>query len=494
MSKLTTLNCRRRFLEQAMLSTAACIAAQSMPKATRAAEDDRSPTVSPNELIHVAIMGAGGRGQSHIAGFADEKKGTIVTHICDVDEKQGQRSCDATAERQGGKRPTYVADVRKMLEDKSIHAVSIAAPNHWHSLGAIWAVQAGKDVYVEKPVSHNVVEGRRLVQTARRHNRMVQTGTQCRSNPGIINAMAFIHSGGIGEVAVARGFCYKPRPSIGPKGDYSIPAGIDYDLWTGPARMLPLTRPRFHYDWHWQWEYGNGDLGNQGIHQMDLCRWALGESRLSENVFSLGGRLGYEDAGQTANTQLIVHDYGKKQLSFEVRGLKTDRYQGVDVGLIVEGSEGYLVIPSYDSATAFTPDGDVIQTFQGGNDSYHYKNFQDAVRARDHKLLNADVEEGHISSALCHLGNISMQLGELVPAQEVAPKVTKIAGPSQSILTWNRTVEHLASNGVKDFSVHVGPQLPFDPITERFTSNDSAQSLLTREYRKGYELPNETAV
>lgn len=477
-----------------MFATAACLASQSVGKIALATQETQSPSVSPNELIHVAVVGAGGRGQSHIDGFAKEKNGTIVTHICDIDERHGQRACDAAAEKQNGKRPVYVADMRKLLEDQSIHAVSIATPNHWHALGAIWAVQAGKDVYVEKPVSHNVLEGRRLVQAARRHNRMVQTGTQCRSNPGIRNAMEFIHSGGIGEVKVARGFCYKRRPSIGARGDYPIPAGVNYDIWSGPARMLPLTRPRFHYDWHWQWEYGNGDLGNQGIHQMDLCRWALGENRLSEQVFSLGGRFGYEDAGETANTQLIVHDYGPKQLVFEVRGLETEKYKGVDVGLIVEGTDGYVVIPSYTSATVFSPSGEILKQFDGGNDSFHYKNFQDAVRARNHKLLTADVEEGHYSSALCHLGNISYQLGETVRASDAADKVKDVGGPSNPDEMWTRTVEHLAKNSVENVDVQVGPQLKFDPIGERFTENEKAQPMLTREYRKGYELPSENSV
>lgn len=306
--------------------------------------------------------------------------------------------------------------------------------------------------------------------------------------------MSFIHSGGIGEVQIARGFCYKPRPSIGPRGNYEVPAGVNYDLWSGPARMLPITRPRFHYDWHWQWEYGNGDLGNQGIHQMDLCRWALNENKLSDQVFSLGGRLGYEDAGETANTQMIVHGYGKKQLAFEVRGLKTEPYKGVNVGLVVEGTDGYLVISSYDAATAFSPNGEVLKQFKGGNDSHHYKNFQDAIRARNHKLLNADVEEGHYSSALCHLGNISLQLGENCPAEEVADRLKSMDGHANPTEIWSRTLEHLKANDVKNFDVQVGPNLKIDTIRERFADNEAAQPMLSREYRKGYELPGENEV
>ncbi len=485
---------RREFLERSMLTTAAALAAQSQASSLWA-QDNQSPSVSPNEQIHVAIIGAGSRGQSHMNGFAAKgKKGTIVTHVCDCDENHGQKMCEATAELQNGKKPVWVSDVRKLLDDKSIHAVSIATPNHWHSLGAIWAVQAGKDVYVEKPVSHNVLEGRRLVQAARKHNRIVQTGTQSRSNPGMREAMEFIHGGGIGDVNVARGFCYKRRNSIGPRGEYSVPQGVDYDLWSGPARLLPVTRPKFHYDWHWQWEYGNGDLGNQGIHQMDLCRWALQVDQLCDRTFSLGGRYGYEDAGETANTQLVLHDYGSKQLIFEVRGLPTDKYKGVDVGIVVEGSKGYLVMTSYYSGTAFDLEGKTIKTFSGRDESLHFKNFEDAVRARDYKLLTADVEEGHLSSALCHLGNISLQLGESVDSAEVAAKVESVGGPSNPSETWTRTLEHLKKNEVTSFKAQVGPHLKFDPISETFPGNSEANAKLSREYRKGYELPTEAAV
>jgi predicted dehydrogenase len=484
---------RRLFLERSMFATAAALAAQSRLVSQAQAQDSSTQTLSPNEQIHVAVIGANGRGQSHVGGFAG-KKGTIVTHICDCDEKVGQQVCEKTGDQQDGKKPTYVKDLRRLLDDKSIHAVSIATPNHWHSLAAIWAVQAGKDVYVEKPVSHNVLEGRRLVQAARKHNRMVQTGTQSRSNPGMRAAMEFIHTGGIGEVTVARGLCYKRRGSIGPKGSYEVPKNVDYDLWSGPAPIMPLTRPKFHYDWHWQWAYGNGDLGNQGIHQMDLCRWALNENRLCDRTFSVGGRLGYEDAGETANTQIVIHDFGKKQLAFEVRGLPTGDYKGANVGIIVEGSKGYLVMTSYNSGTAFNLDGEVIKTFDGGGDGHHYKNFEEAVRKRDHKILNADCEEGHYSSALCHLGNISLLLGEVVRKDDVAKWLEDVEGASKVGFAWERTVQHLKENKVDDFKVNLGPALKFDAKTETFVDSYNANLLLSREYRKRYELPSENDV
>lgn len=483
---------RRRFLEQSMFTTAAALAIQAQ-RAQATEPVQQPPSIGPNDTIQVAVIGAGGRGQSHIDGFAG-KSGSVVTHICDCDERAGQRSCDKAAEKQGGKKPVWVKDVRKLLEDKSINAVSIATPNHWHSLGAIWAIQAGKDVYVEKPVSHNVLEGRRVVQAARKHQRMVQTGTQSRSNPGMRQAMEFVHSGGIGDVLISRGLCYKRRNSIGPRGTYDVPKEVDYDLWSGPAKILPMTRKNFHYDWHWQWEYGNGDLGNQGIHQMDLCRWALGEDRLSERVLSFGGRLGYEDAGETANTQVVVHDYGKRKLIFEVRGLPTSDYKGANVGIIVEGTKGYLVMTSYASGTAFDLDGKPIKQFNGGGDDRHYKNFTDAMRNRDYRTLNADIEQGHLSSALCHLGNISLRLGNQIPGAEVAGAIASQGGGDSVVETWKRTAEHLGENSIKDYSIWMGRSLALDPIAETFVGNDAPNHWLTREYRAPYSLPSEQAV
>ncbi|MFN9712730.1 MAG: Gfo/Idh/MocA family protein [Planctomycetota bacterium] len=482
---------RRRFLETSMLSTAALLAAKS--RNVFGMEQQPPTSFGPNDTIQVAVVGAGGRGQSHIDGFAG-KPGTVVTHICDCDEKNGQRSCESAAEKQGGRKPVWVRDIRKLLEDPSIHAVSIATPNHWHSLGTIWAVQAGKDVYVEKPVSHNVLEGRRAVQAARKHNRIVQTGTQSRSNPGMREAMEFIRSGGIGEVKVSRGLCYKRRDSIGPKGTYQVPEEVDYDLWSGPAQILPLTRKRFHYDWHWQWEYGNGDLGNQGIHQMDLCRWALGEDRLSDRVWSFGGRFGYEDAGETANTQVVVHDYGSRKLVFEVRGLETPEYKGAKVGIIVEGTKGYLVMTSYTSGTVFDLEGNPVKQFQGGGDDYHYKNFTDAIRARDHKLLNADVEDGHLSSALCHLGNISLRLGSSLASKEALAALRDRGGDAVVEDAWQRTAEHLATNKVENYQIQMGRSLEIDPVSETFLGKNPPNQWLTREYRAPYTIPSESAV
>ena len=464
---------RRSFLRRSMMATASAYALSQA--ALMAREAEAAMPQSSGDKLRCAVIGANGRGGSHIDGML-KRNDVVITHLCDVDEKVGARRATAIGEAQGTK-PVVVPDIRKLLDDKSIDFVTIATPNHWHSLAAIYAVQAGKDVYVEKPVSHNVVEGRRLVQVARKHNKIVQTGTQCRSNPGMRDAMAFIHSGGIGEVKIARGLCYKRRKSIGPRGEYPVPAGVDYDLWLGPAPKKPLTRPNFHYDWHWQWDYGNGDLGNQGIHQMDLCRWALNANTLADSVISYGGRFGYEDAGETANTQIVQLNFGQQQLVFEVRGLETKDYKGANVGIIIEGTKGYLMMSSYDTGVAFDAEGKEIKKFSGGGDHHHYANFVEAVRARDYKKLNADVEQGHLSSALCHLGNISLRLGKPIAGADVPAAIKENKGHEDMVATFQRTADHLKANQLDPdkLSFSVGPLLKMDGKAEVFTGFQRSQ-------------------
>jgi predicted dehydrogenase len=483
MSKRT----RREFLEGSMLAAAAAVATSG---ATPLLAADEKQSSSPNEKLGVAVVGVKGRGGSHIGAFAG-RKDTEILYVCDVDSDVGEQRSKEIAKRQNDRAPQFVKDLRKLLEDPRVDIVSIATPNHWHALGAIWSMQAGKDVYVEKPVSHNVSEGRRAVEAARKYNKICQTGTQSRSNPGMIEAMKFVQSGKIGECTLARGLCYKPRGSIGPKGDYPIPANIDYDLWSGPAPILPLTRKSLHYDWHWIWAYGNGDLGNQGIHQMDLARWGLGVNQLANSVLSYDGRFGYEDAGETANTQVVVHDYGPKTLVFEVRGLKTASYKGAGVGVIFEGSDGYVVMTTYHSGAAFDKSGQKIAEFKGEAD--HFANFLTAVRSRKKEDLTADIEEGHLSSALCHLGNISYQLGAPTSVADAAQKVTAIRSSDNSKETWERTIAHLKDNNVdlNKIQIGFGQHLTLDPQTETFTGAgmEKANSMLTREYRAPYIVP-----
>ena len=480
---------RREFLEQSMFATAAALAAGS---GTSAFARQATGRVSANDTIDVAVVGAGGRGGSHVSAFAgNTQMNTRITYLVDPDESHARRLAQQVAKRQGGTEPKIARDMRQVYDDQSVHVVSIAAPNHWHSLAAIWALQAGKDVYVEKPLSHNVSEGRRVVEAAAKFNRICQVGTQCRSNPGTRDGISFIKGGGIGAVKVSRGLCYKRRPSIGARGTYQVPAGVDYDLWCGPAPMDPLTRPNLHYDWHWVWSTGNGDLGNQGIHQMDIARWALDVPGLGDAVISYGGRLGYEDAGETANTQVVIVPYGAKSLVFEVRGLETAPLKSAMVGNIVEGEHGYVVFPSYTSSTAFDSTGHVIRTFKGGGDSMHYANFIAAVRSRRAEDLTAPTSEGHPSSALCHLGNISYRLGEKVTVEAATTRLGQLKVSDNVLETFERTRQHLSDNEVDLASAKLtmGAWLPMDSKTERFTNNDAANRMLTRDYRAPYVVP-----
>lgn len=457
---------------------------------------------SPGDTLHTAVIGLNGRGRAHI-GFtlANKHKGAKLSAVCDVDAKVlDARVADLKKRKVEVK---AYRDMREIFDDKDIDIVTIATPNHWHSLAAIWAVQAGKDVYVEKPVSHNVWEGRQLVKAARKYKKMVQTGTQSRSSDGLQAAVKWVQEGNLGKIKIARGLCYKLRPTIGKvDGPVEIPEHIDYDLWSGPAELVPSMRnnPKkgpIHYDWHWIWNYGNGDLGNQGIHQMDISRWFLGEQALSPRVWSIGGRVGYVDDGETPNTQIIHHGYEKAPLIFEVRGLpasKKDKdrpkYMGASVGVILHCEGGYVSIPSYSSANVFDNDGKEIKKFTSkvqGNDA-HFANFLDAVRSRKHQDLNADIEEGHLSSALCHTGNISHRLGKQASPAELAKFVKSEKGGPDA---YERMLEHLALNEVSldEYPLTLGPELKMNPKTERFIGNDDANAMLTRKYRKPYVVP-----
>lgn len=480
---------RREFLEQSMLATAAAVAGSGFEGGVQARAEDAGAT-SPNDVIRVAVVGVRGRGGEHLSETL-KRKGVEVVAIVDVDQEVGQTRGVNRVEKETGKRPTYYQDLRKAFDDKTIDAVTIATPNHWHSLAAIWAMQAGKDVYLEKPVSHNVSEGRRVVEFAKHLGKICQTGTQCRSMAGTIEAIEYVHAGKIGEVKLARGLCYKSRPSIGAKGHFEPPKGLDYDIWSGPAPVQEVTRKQFHYDWHWQWAYGNGDLGNQGIHQMDIARWGLGVNDIGQTVMSYGGRLGYEDAGETANTQVSIHGYGDKTLVFEVRGLATDPHLGARVGVIFHGSQGYVALSSYAGGAAFDLEGKKIQEFKGTGD--HFGNFFDAVRSRKAESLHAHIEQGHLSSALCHLGNISYQLGQPTSIEEAKERLKGATPQPEAAETFERVAKHLNDNHIDLAAtrLNLGPVLTIDPVQETFTGElaDKANPMLTREYRAPYVVP-----
>ncbi|MBY0586880.1 Gfo/Idh/MocA family oxidoreductase [bacterium] len=454
----------------------------------------RANALSETGDVRVAAIGVNGRGVEHLQSM----KNNIVA-ICDCDEKVLRLRADLF-ERMSKRKVDREVDYRKLVERKDIDAVSIATPNHTHSLIAIAAIQAGKDVYVEKPVSHNVWEGRQLVHAARKYDRIVQCGTQSRSSPSLKQAAAWLHEGNIGPIQYAIATCYKPRKAIGKLNEpLKIDKDVHYDLWCGPAEMVDLYRPRLHYDWHWDFNTGNGDLGNQGIHQMDIARWFLGENALSPRVMSVGGRLGYEDGGNTPNTQIVFHDYAKAPLIFEVRGLPKskadqknwsgdtmDNYRGSRVGVIVQCEGGSIVIPSYSSATAFDKDGKEIKSWNGGGN--HFGNFLDAVKEHKREMLHAEVLEGHLSSALCHTGNVSYQLGKTMPAGQIREE---IKGNARALDSFERMVAHLRANevDVESSSITIGPWLEMDPAKETFLENEKASSMLTRKYRAPFTVP-----
>ncbi len=478
---------RRRFVQGSAAVVAAFPRSARVPRLAR-----------PSDVVRVAVVGLNGRGANHVDAFR-ALEGVQVMALCDVDELVLAREVKKFRER-GASVGTH-SDLRQVLERDDIDAVSIATPNHWHALQAIWACQAGKDVYLEKPISHEIVEGRMVVEAARKYGRIVQSGTQSRSSFAIAEAIAWLRTGNLGTLRLARGLCYKPRPSIGKtERAQKIPDSIDYDLWTGPAPLVPLERQRLHYDWHWFWDTGNGDIGNQGVHQMDLCRWALGQAELPPSVISVGARVGYDDDGETPNTQMVYFAYDPVPLLFEVRGLPRDRasregewgpamdsFLDVRIGVILHAEGGTLRIPSYTGAIAYDEEGQEIRRFEGAHD--HFANFIAAVRSRKREDLAAEVEEGHLSSALCHLANISHRMGGALEREAIR------AGLKDSAVltgTYDRLCAHLEANEVDlEKTLVLGPCLELDRPGERFKGGGRANELLTRSYREPYVLPGQ---
>jgi predicted dehydrogenase len=444
----------------------------------------------PNEQLNVAVIGLGGRSSAHLSKFGP-RNNCRITHLCDPDTATVQTAIDrARAANAGGPDARFVGDMRRIFDDPNVDIVTVATCNHWHSLAAIWAMQAGKDVYVEKPLSHNLSEGRRVVQVAERTRRVCQHGSQMRSNPSISEAFAFLHQGGLGKLIVSRGLCYKPRPSIGKvAGPQPIPSTVDYNLWCGPAPLAPLMRTKLQYDWHWNWDTGNGDIGNQGIHEIDLARWALNTDAMPKSVLSVGGRFGYIDDGQTPNTQFAAFDYGPDQprLIMEVRGLNTSPFDSNGVENVVACENGFLVLPSYTSAIAYDRDSNIVRFFDGGEDQNHFNNFIDAVRSRKKQDLNAPVLEGHRSCALLHMANISYRLGTSMPfgSSDV------FSNDSEANATLERMTRHLIDNDVpvEDSTFTLGRRLVFDEGTETFVGDDEANRMLTRRYREPFVVP-----
>jgi predicted dehydrogenase len=468
---------RKEFLKSSLVGGGAALLAGH----TRVYGQAGAGKGSANGDIRVAVVGINAQGRGHMLDYCNKLKGAKLVAICDVDsDVLAKRKADC--EKTGVSPKTY-GDYRKLLEAKDIDAVVLASPNHQHSLQTIWGLQAGKDVYCEKPLSHNVWEGRQAVEAAKKYTKnIVQAGTQNRSSEDIVDAIAYVKSGKIGKIQWARALCYKMRESIGKTtGPQAVPASINYDLWTGPA---PLTPPRrnsskngtVHYDWHWFWNYGGGDITNQGIHQMDVARWFLGEPGLPPTVMSFGGRFGYQDDAETPNTLVSVLGYKAAPLIFEVRGLPMkagmramDKYRGTDVGVVVQCEGGYVTIGSNGGAMVYGNDNKVMQRFAKNTLGQHRANFVKAVQNR--KVVHGLVEECHYSSALCHLANVSYLVGAEKSNQQLADAIKSDANTKDSFA---RMLDHLKVNSVNVDATKtvVGPLLQIDAKKECFTGSN----------------------
>jgi predicted dehydrogenase len=470
MSRLT----RREFFEESLLTAAAIGGAAALPGALEA-------RAGANDRLRVALIGVHGQGRVHANKWADMKDAEVAV-ICDPDSNVVGDAVGAI-EKKTGRKPEVVSDLRRVLDDKSIDAVSIATPNHWHVLASLWAIQAGKDVYVEKPLSHNVWEGRKLVEAARKYNRLVQMGNYTRSLESFRSAIAYLRSGKLGKITLAQGLCYNRRPTIRKLPDGPVPPGVDYNLWQGPAPERPFNPNRFHYNWHWNFDYGGGEICNNGIYYLDIARWGLGKNVHPKRAISVGGRLGYEDDGNTPNSQISLLDYGDVQIIQEVRGLDTEPYKNVKMGNLFHCEKGYLA-SGISGLAAFTPNGELLEKFSGGGE--HFRNFADAVRARNREMLTSEVLDGHLSTTLCHLPNVSHKLGET----RIAPEAP-FEGSDAANEAWARMSAHLKENGV-DLSktpVRVGKVITFDGDKETIPGDEAATRLLTREYRKPFVVP-----
>lgn len=474
---------RRRFFENSVM--AASVAA--LPVSLFA--QDRKP-VSPNEKLTVAIIGCGIRGKAHARSLAPLPDCDIA-YVCDPDLDRADEVGALLTGDLKRPMPKKVQDLRVILDDKSVDAVFIATPNHWHALAAIWAMQAGKDAYVEKPVSQNVDEGRRIVQAARKLGRICQTGTQNRSRGALASAIQYIHEGKLGEVKLARSIIYGGRGSIGGPAECEMPPRCDYNLWAGPAPMTKLTRPRFHYDWHWMWDTGNGDIGNSNVHSIDICRWGLGVTGLGRSVISYGGRLGYIDVGETPNSQVAIFDFGDKTIVSETRGLKSAPFNPkIKASWFFYGTEGIIA-----ETGLYNLAGELVKPFEGKSTN-HFTNFLDAVRSRKQEDLKAEILEGHLSSSLAHIANISYRLGQKSSITETQKHLKEIKVNEDTQETLDRTRHYLAEAGVdlEKTPITLGQHLRLDGDKEQFLDNARADALLTREYRSPFVVPKESKI
>ncbi len=462
-----------------------------------------SRVLGANDAIRLGVIGVGstvkigGKGKGDARDFA-KIPGVKVAAFCDVDHANLDPEVQKWRDR--GEQVDAYTDVRKLLENKNIDIVSVTTPNHWHALITVWACQAGKDVFVQKPASHNLFEGRKMVEAARKYKRIVQCPSNSRSPNGLMEAVAWTRKGNLGKILYVHGINWAARTSIGKvAAARPIPSTIDYDMWCGPGPVLPVMRENLHYDWHWQWPYGDGELGNWGPHILDGCRMAIDAKAMPKHVICLGGRFGYDDDGQTPNSQLMFYDYQPAPILFEIRGLPKekslmqtawdknqpqtmDAMCGIRQGTIIYCEGGYVA-----QNKAYDKDGKLIQQFQPESPNLNV-NFIEAVRSRKQETLVADIEEGHQTVALIHMANISYRVGKSASAGEAQER---IRGNREFSAAFGRFEEHLKANGVERSPLTVGPMLAMDPAAEKFHGDLAVQAneLARGKYRKPYVVP-----
>jgi len=452
--------------------------------------------VGANDRLRVGVVGVGGRGGgSHVPEFLAIPN-VEIAYLVDPDTRLFAGPSKRIQDR-SAMEPKCVQDVRVALDDKNLDAVSVATTNHWHSLTTIWACQAGKHVYVEKPISHNVFEGRKCVEAAQRYQRVVQHGTQQRSDPNRARQMAAIRAGKYGKLLVSKGYCCKPRWSIGFKPWTQPPTELDFDLWLGPAQLQPFHGNLHPYNWHWFWDFGNGDTGNQGVHEMDVARWAIADATLPTRIWSVGGRFVPEgrDQGQTPNMQLSVYEFGDVLLVFETRGLVAQPgAPPFKVGNEFFTTDGVIRFDTWEeegksrSDFRFHPQGGgAPERLTGGEAEVTpggaFGSFVTTIRSGDLAKNNCDAEVGHYSAALCHLGNIAYRLGQPLQGQHLPPLLGDHPQVAESLAALDENLRQVKID-LADYSV-----LEFDPATEKFVNDEQANSLLSRWYRPPFVVP-----
>jgi len=442
-----------------------------------------------NETIHMGIAGCGVRGGNHLGAYLGAKD-VDVTHCIEPDLNR-LNSAVSKAEKKQGRKPVGVQDIRKALDDKDLDGISCASCNHWHTLITIWSVQAGKDVYVEKPATHRVHEGRVCTDLVAKSDCIVQVGMQSRSSGHWAKMAEITRSGKLGKLLVSHGIASKGRGGIGFKKPEKPPANLDWNLWIGPASMQPYHKNLIHYNWHWFWDFGNGEIGNQGVHQMDIARWALADATWPTYVMSVGGRIKWDDQGQTPNVQLTVFRYGDRLLVFENCNLVSDKTRRVTDDFVYEKGKivgGGKFLPAEGSGVEKLPGVNVKMGPGGG----HFGNFIAACRSRKKSDLNAPYEEGRLSSGICHLGAISWRLGQERTWSEVKDPFEDDY-PNEQLARINKNLREDQGLDLSKCKMRVGPALKFDPKTEKFIDAPAAANrMLARPPRKPFDVP-ETA-